>query len=148
MVGIRLVRPFPLPDGTRLGGKTGPYLIQFAGIRNVLTGIPLLFDLPQGLVRRTVQLELEDIHILGRFKHAVHTTLALLLLHIDGIDAYQAKYKIESVLEVTFTLPLIVLAAHRIGNTGKKGSEKPAQSVGIACSQRTDYITNPTARLF
>ena len=79
----------PVTERTRLRRETGADAIQLPAVRGIFPGITFLFDLSQGFFGRTVQLELKDIDIVGRFQHTVYTTLALHLFHINRINAHQ-----------------------------------------------------------
>ena len=90
--------------------------MHLALIALVGKGVTTLLYLTQSIRRRAVQLELENIDMLVGFHHAVHPSLARLPLRVNRIDAYQAKNQVKCVVEITFTLSLVRLAAHAVGD--------------------------------
>ena len=74
-------------NGPCLGREVDANLIQLPGIGQVGLGITLLLDLLERLFGRTVQLELEDIDIVGGFHNAIDPALALLLLDKNRVNA-------------------------------------------------------------
>ena len=109
-----LPRHLPLLHGPGLGREVHAYLVQPTRVGSIGTGIAFRLYLRQGIVRRTVALELEDIDIAVGLHDAVRTALALLLLRIDRIDADQTEDEIERVMEKALLLRLTALAAHRV----------------------------------
>ena len=75
-------------------------------------GRSLCLYLRQSLVRRAVALELEDVDVIVRLHDAVGTSLALFLLGIDRVDAYQAEDESKRVVEEAFLFRLVFLASH------------------------------------
>ena len=92
----------------------------------------------QRIVGRAVELELEDVNVVGSFHYAVHAPLALLLFGIYRIDAHEAEYQVERVVEVPLPLPLVFLAPHGVGYVGEERREQLAQLVGVAILKRVE----------
>ena len=93
---------FKFLNRSRLGGEVHPNLIELSWISQVGLGITLLLDLLQCLFGGTVQLEFEDIDLIGRLHNAIDTALALFLLDEDGIDADHPQDQVDRVLEIAF----------------------------------------------
>ena len=104
-----------LTNRPRLGGEVNADTEQFAGIGCVGASIALLFDLPQGLLGRAIQLEFEDIDVVGHLHDAIHPSLALLFLDEDGVEADHAEHEIDGILEVALTFRRITLLLHPVG---------------------------------
>ena len=103
-----------LADSTCFRREHRAYFEELAFIRFVRTGITLLFDLLQGFVSSAVQLELEDVDVVGSFDDAVHPSFALLFFGIDGIATHHPHEQIESIVEVAFAFTLCFLATHGV----------------------------------
>lgn len=99
----------PVTNRARFRRETGTDAVQFPAVGGIFAGIAFLLDLLQGFFRSAVQLELEDINVVGRLQHTIHTALALCLLHIHRVHAHQTQDQIERVLEVTLPLRLIYM---------------------------------------
>ena len=94
--------------------------------------VAFLFDLPQGFVRRAVQLELEDVDVAWRLHDAIHPSLTLLLLGVDRINADESENQVKRVVEIAFPFTLVLLAAHRVGNVRQESGEQLAERVRFA----------------
>ena len=73
--------------GACLGRETDAYIVYLATVGGVWLSIALFVYLLQGYFRRGVELELEDIDIVGTFQHAVYPALARLLFNVGVILA-------------------------------------------------------------
>ena len=73
--------------GACLGRETDAYIVYLATVGGVWLSIALFVYLLQGYFRRGVELELEDIDIVGALEHAVDATLARLLLNVGVVLA-------------------------------------------------------------
>ena len=73
--------------GACLGRETDAYIVYLATVGGVWLSIALFVYLLQGYFRRGVELELEDIDIVGTFQHAVYPALARLLLNVGVVLA-------------------------------------------------------------
>ena len=111
---VLLYPNFPVTDGSCFRRKNRTHLEKFALVRAIRTCIAFFLDLCQSFVRRTVQLKLEDVDIVGSFNNAIHPSFALLLFGIDGITAHHSHEQIEGVMEVAFAFTLGFLATHRV----------------------------------
>ena len=98
-----------------LGREVHANLIQFARIRQVRLGITFVLDLLERLFDRTIQLELEDIDVVGCLDNAIDPALALLLLDEDGIDADHPENQIDRILEIAFAFDGIPFPLHPVG---------------------------------
>ena len=67
---------FKLADSTCFRREHRSHLEELAFVRFVRTGITLFFDLLQGLVSSAVQLELEDVDIVGSFYNTISSLIS------------------------------------------------------------------------
>ena len=118
-------------------------MVYLAFVCGVWLGIALFVDLFQGNLRRGVELELEDIDIVGAFQHAVDAPLARLLLHIGVVLAEQLQDEVEGVLEMALTLPRILLALEAVGDVGEECCQLQLELFNIAFSQTPGKIDKP-----
>ena len=92
---------------------------DLAAVGSVGLGIALVLNLVQGLLCRTVELELDDIDVLGAFHHTVYASLARLLLRQGAVEGQHTDDEVEGVLEVTLTLHRVLLALETVGDGGE-----------------------------
>ena len=128
---------------SRLGGEVHPNLIELPRIGQVGLGIALLLDLLQSLFGRTVQLELEDIDVIGRLNDTIDSALALFLFAIDHIDTQEAQQQVESVMEVAFILPFVLLPTHGVGHTGQESGQLVAELFDLSLLECLDSLLYP-----
>ena len=134
-----------LTDCSCFGREHRTHLEELAFVRFVRTGITLFFDLLQGLVSSAVQLELEDVDIVGSFYNTIYPSFTLLFFGINGIATHHPHEQVERIMEVAFAFTLGFLATHGVGNVCQEGSEELADLFQIASLQCTYYITCPTS---
>ena len=103
--------------------ETDAYLECLAWVGSVWQGITLIFYLLQCYVCRGVKLEFKDIDIVGAFQYAVYATLTRFLLNQSVVFAQHTQYEIEGKMEISLTLPLVILALKSVGDIGKEGCE-------------------------
>ena len=118
-------------------------MVYLAFVCGVWLGIALFVDLFQGNLRRGVELELEDIYIVGAFQHAVDAPLARLLLHIGVVLAEQLQDEVEGVLEMTLTLPRVLLALEAVGDVGEETRQLELELLKVATAQGTGDVNKP-----
>ena len=118
-------------------------MVYLAFVCGVWLGIALFVDLFQGNLRRGVELELEDIYIVGAFQHAVDAPLARLLLHIGVVLAEQLQDEVEGVLEMALTLPRVLLALEAVGDVGKETRQLEPELLEVATAQGTGDVDEP-----
>ena len=118
-------------------------MVYLAFVCGVWLGIALFVDLFQGNLRRGVELELEDIDIVGAFQHAVDAPLARFLLHIGVVLAEQLQDEVEGVLEMALTLPRILLALEAVGDVGKETRQLELELLEVATAQGTGDVDEP-----
>ena len=71
-----LVPYHKLTDCSCFGRENRTHLEELAFVRFVRTGITLFFDLLQGLISSAVQLELEDVDIVGSFYNTISSLIS------------------------------------------------------------------------
>lgn len=76
--------------------------MDFTSFCHIWTRIPIVFYLPQSLIGRTIELELEDIHPITCFYDTICSTLALLLFRKNKVSTENTENQIEGVVEITF----------------------------------------------
>ena len=130
-------------DGACFGREADAYLVYFALVGGVWLDIALLVYLFQGNFRRGVELELEDIDIVGTLQHAVDATLARLFLNVGVVFAEQLEDEVEGVLEMTLTLPRVLLALEAVGDVGKETRQLEPELLEVATAQGTGNIDEP-----
>ena len=108
-----------LADRPCFGGEVHADAEELARISGVGAGIALLCNLPQGLLGRAIQLEFEDIDVVGHLHDAIHPSLALLFLDEDGVEADHAEHQIDGVLEVALAFRRIAFLLHPVGGLGE-----------------------------
>lgn len=108
---ITFLHYLPSINSPSLRREVASYLVDAARVGFIFSGIALVFYLLDSLFGRAIELELEDIDILGGLYDAIHPALALLLLDEDGVGTNHTHDEIEGVLEVTLLLSLIILAS-------------------------------------
>ena len=123
MADIPPLAYLPVFDGARFRGEAGSDSIYLPFVGGIFPSIAFILDLLQGFGSRSVELELEDIDIVGCFHDTVYPSLTLWLLHIDCIYADQSQDEIERVLEVTLPFLLVLLAPHGVGDARQEGGE-------------------------
>ena len=117
--------------------------MEMFGACLVFPRITFVLDLLDGCFGGTIELELEDVDVVGGLDDAIHPAFALLFLYEYGVGAYHAKDEIESILEVTLLLSLIVLAALGIRDACQKGREELIQLFQVATLHRINHLENP-----
>lgn len=100
------------------------YLVYSLARRPVFGGIASVFYLLQGCLRRAVELELEDVHMLCCLNAAVQTAVALILLDVGDVAAGDAEDEVERVGKVAFLFCLVLLAARSVWDAGEEGREE------------------------
>ena len=125
------------------GREADAYLVYLALVGGIGLGIALFVYLIQGCFRSGVELELEDIYIVGTLQHAVYPALARLLLNVGVVLAEQLEDEIECVLEMTLTLSCVLLALEAVGNIGEETGQLELELVEIAGFQRVTYVVEP-----
>ena len=118
-------------------------MVYLAFVCGVWLGIALFVDLFQGNLRRGVELELEDIDIVGAFQHAVDAPLARLLLHIGVVLAEQLQDEVEGVLEMALTLPRVLLALEAVGDVGKETCQLELELLDVTTAQGAGDVNKP-----
>ena len=103
-------------DRSCLRREADSHLVYLALVGCVRQGIALFVYLPQGNLGSGIELELEDIDIVGTLEYAVDTPLACLLLDVGVIFAEQQHDEIEGVLEMALALHRVILALETIGD--------------------------------
>ena len=100
--------------GACFGREADAYLVYFALVGGVGLGVALVVYLFQGNFRRGVELELEDIDIVGTLQHAVDAPLARLLLNVGVVFAEKLQDEVEGVLEMALTFSFVLLAPETV----------------------------------
>ena len=103
-------------DGAFLRREVDAEGYELAAIGGIGLGIALFFYLTKGCLGRTVELELDDIDVVGTLHHTVYATLARLLLCYHAVEGKHLDYEIEGVLEITLTLHRVLLALESVGD--------------------------------
>ena len=129
--------------GACFGREADAYLVYLALVGSVWLGIALFVYLFQGYFRRGVKLELEDIDIVGTFQHAVDATLARLLLNVGVVFAEKLEDEVEGVLEMTLTLPCVLLALETVGDVGEEAGQLELEFFDVATAQGTGDVNKP-----
>ena len=127
-------------DGACFGREADAYLVYFALVGGVWLDIALLVYLFQGNFRRGVELELEDIDIVGTLQHAVDATLARLLLNVGVVLAEQLQDEVERVLEMTLTLPCVLFALETVGDVGEETRQLELELLDVTTAQGTGDV--------
>ena len=92
---------------------------DLAAVGSVGLGIALIRNLVQSLLCRTVELELDDIDVLGALHYTVYASLTRLLLRHGAVEGQHTDDEVEGVLEVTLTLHRVLLALETVGDGGE-----------------------------
>ena len=92
---------------------------DLAAVGSVGIGIPLVLNLVQGFLCRTVELELDDIDVPGALHHTVYASLTRLLLRHGAVEGQHTDNEVEGVLEVALTLHRVLLALETVGDGGE-----------------------------
>ena len=92
---------------------------DLAAVSYIGLGIPLVRNLVQGLLCRTVELELDDIDKVGALHHTVNAPLTRLLLRHRAVEGQHTDDEVEGVLEITLTLHRVLLALETVGDGGE-----------------------------
>ena len=130
-------------DGACFGREADAYLVYLAFVGGVWLGVALLVYLFQGCFRRGVELELEDIDIVGTFQYAIDAPLARFLLNVSVVFAKQLEDEVEGVLEMTLTLPRVLLALEAVGDVGEETRQLEPELLEVATAQGTGDIDEP-----
>ena len=128
---------------SRLGREVHANLIELPGIGQIGLRITLVLNLLQSLFSRTIQLEFEDIDVIGRLHNAIDSALALLHFVIDRIDTQEAQQQVEGVMEVAFVFPLILFPTHGVGHTGQEGRQLIAELFELSLPESLDSQLYP-----
>lgn len=111
-----------------------------ASVGCVWTCIAACFYLCESLSSSAVKFELKDKYVVLGLNDTVGAPLTLLLLGEYEIGAYDAKYEIERVVEIAFTLSFIILATHRVGYACKERGELFVQGIGVGSGKRAHHL--------
>ena len=115
---------FPPIDGSGLRREVATYQMEVLRTCLVFPRITFVLDLLDDRIGGAIELEFEDVDVVGGLYDTIHSAFALLFLYEYGVGAYHAKDEIESILEVTLLLSLIVLATLGIWDACQKGREE------------------------
>lgn len=130
-------------DCTCLRREADPDLEQLAPVSSIRQGIALVLYLSEGNGSSGVELELEDIDIIGTFEHAVDSSLARLFFNIDVVLAEQQHDEIEGILEVTLAFTRVCLPLEAVGDIGEECRQLQLELFYIASSQASGNIDKP-----
>ena len=139
---------FKFADSSCLGREDRTHLEELAFVRFVRTGITFLFNLRQGFIGSSIQLEFEDVDVVGSFYNTIYPSFTLLLFGIDGIATHHPHEQIESIVEVAFALTLGFLSTHGVWDVCQEGSEELAELFKIARFEGIDHILCPVVDIF
>ena len=121
--------------GAGVGREADAYFVYLALVGGVWQGVALFVYLFQGDFGSGVELELEDIDIVGTLQHAVDAALARFLLNISVVLAQQLEDEIEGVLKMTLTLPCVLFALETVGDVGEETRQLELEFFDVACFQ-------------
>ena len=106
-------------DGAFLRREVDAEGYELAAVGGIGLGIAFFFYLTKGCLGRTVELELDDIDVVGTLHNTVYATLARLLLGHRAVEGEHLDDEVEGVLEVSLTLHVVLLSLEAVGDGGE-----------------------------
>ena len=129
---LRLNLPVSKGVGLRVEVDAGFHYGQAA--EGEAGGVVLEVDLPHGGLGGTVELQLEEIQLLRRAQHHVHTTRGGAHLHVD-VTAQQGEDDVEQLLVMSFVVRVVAL-----GDGQQVGLEQAQHTVEVVLAQRHVHL--------
>ena len=108
-----------LTNSSCFGRENSIHLEELTLVRFVRTSITFVFDLLQGFIGCTIQLELEEVDVVGSLDDAVHPSFVLLILGIDSIATHHPHESNEKLYFGDIGLRNLIAGGERGGDIEK-----------------------------